>query len=81
MVTWWWGLDEAQRGESAEERLVELDLGGLVPPLELGVLLEVATLGADRGRLAIPPCRLVSPGEQEQIMVWHLLLPGQGQPL
>jgi len=75
------GFEEAQRGEFVEQGAVELDLGGLVPPLELGVPLQVAPLGPDGGRLAVAAGGLVAEREEQQVLVGHLLLAGEHEPL
>ncbi len=74
-------LDEAQRGELVEKRPVELGLRRLVPAFELAVGLKEGPLGAEGGGLAVAPLGFVGEGEQQEVLVGHLLLAREGEAL
>ena len=75
------GLEEAQRDELVEQRAVEGDLGGRIPRLELHRGIEAGALGAERDGLAVAAGGLVAEDEQQEVLVRHLLLARQDEPL
>jgi len=75
------GFEEAQRDELVPQRPVVGDLRGGVPALELHLRVEVAALGAQAGGAAIAATDLVSEDEQQQVLVGHLLLTREREPL
>src|SRR5271170_5578326 len=74
-------LDEPQRDELVEQLLVEGDARGLVPALELHLGVEVRTLRAERGSEAISTRSFVLQHQEQQVLMRHLLLSRERQPL
>ena len=74
-------LEEAERDEFVPQRAVVGDFRSLVPALKLHLRVEVAALGAHGSGAAVAAADLVGEHEQEQVLVGHLLLPSDGEPL
>ena len=65
------GVDEAQRAQLVADRLVEGDLGGVVPVLEAHVGVEAGGPGPQRGRGGLAPGDLVGEDELQELGVAH----------
>ena len=74
-------LQKAQGGEFVQHRSIERDLGGVIPLLELGALFEARTLRAQGSRLAVSTRYLIAQDQEQEVLVRHFLLAGQGEPL
>ena len=75
------GLEKAQRDQLVPQLGVVTDLGGRVPGLDLVRGIEAGTLGPELGRDAVAPRDLVGEDQQEEVLVGHLLLPGEGEAI
>ncbi len=75
------GLEEAQGAQLVPELDVVADVGGRVPGLELMCWIEAGALGSELRRYAVAARDLVGEDHQDEVLVGHLLLPGESEPL
>jgi hypothetical protein len=75
------GLQEAERGELIQQCAVEGDLRGGIPVLELRGGVEARALSPEGRGQAVASRHLVGEDEQEEVLVGHLLLAGEGEAL
>ena len=75
------GVEEAQRGELVEERAIEGDLRGGVPSVQAHVRIQAGLLDPQRDGEAVAPRDFVAEDLEQQIVMRHLLLAREREPL
>jgi hypothetical protein len=81
MATWAWLSMKRSEASSLSRVLskVTLAVGSQASSCMVGV--QMSALGPHGRRLAVATRGLVCQHQQEEILMWHLLRPGQGEPL
>jgi hypothetical protein len=75
------GLGEPEAGQLVPQLLVVADGGGVIPVLKPHVRVQASRAGAAGGGAVVPAGDFIGEQQLEEVVVWHVLLPGEGEPV